>query len=76
MSAGGCARSGCRCWSPAAGTTRRGPPHAGLADGYPGAELVIFENSSHMAFVEERAAFVDRARAFLRQHDATQKIAR
>lgn len=33
------------------------------------ADLAIFENSSHMAFVEEREAYVDRARAFLRRHD-------
>ena len=33
------------------------------------AELAIFENSSHMAFVEERDAYVDRARSFLARHD-------
>jgi pimeloyl-ACP methyl ester carboxylesterase len=35
----------------------------------PDAELAIFENSSHMAFVEERDAYVARLRAFLRAHD-------
>jgi pimeloyl-ACP methyl ester carboxylesterase len=40
-----------------------------LADELPDAELAIFENSSHLAFVEERSAYVDRMRGFLRRHD-------
>jgi proline-specific peptidase len=35
----------------------------------PDAELAIFDNSSHMAFVEERAAYTGRLRAFLRARD-------
>ena len=42
------------------------PEHmAVLADGIPNAELVIFEQSSHMAFFEEREAYVAAVRAFL-----------
>lgn len=42
------------------------PEHvAVLADGIPDAELVIFEESSHMAFVEERDAYVATVRRFL-----------
>jgi proline-specific peptidase len=40
-----------------------------VADELPDAELAIFENSSHMAFVEERDAYVGRLRMFLRAHD-------
>jgi proline-specific peptidase len=40
-----------------------------VADEIPDAELAIFENSSHMAFVEEQAAYVARVREFLRRHD-------
>ena len=40
-----------------------------VADELPRAELAIFEGSSHMAFVEERAAYVERLRGFLREHD-------
>jgi proline-specific peptidase len=40
-----------------------------LADELPQAELAIFENSSHLAFVEERAAYIGRLRTFLRAHD-------
>ena len=29
----------------------------------------VFENSSHMAFVEERSAYIAHLRAFLRDHD-------
>jgi pimeloyl-ACP methyl ester carboxylesterase len=29
-----------------------------LAKGIPDAELVIFENSSHMAFIEEREPYI------------------
>jgi pimeloyl-ACP methyl ester carboxylesterase len=39
-----------------------------LADELPQAELAIFENSSHLAFVEERAAYIGRLRPFLRAH--------
>ena len=41
-----------------------------VADELQHAELAIFENSSHMAFVEEQPAYVERARGFLRAHDA------
>ena len=42
------------------------PDHmAVLANGIPNAELVIFEDSSHMAFVEEREAYVATVREFL-----------
>ncbi len=35
------------------------PAHvAVLAEGIPGAELVIFENSSHLAFLEERESYI------------------
>ena len=44
------------------------PEHmAVLADGIPNAELLIFEQSSHMAFVEERGAYVAALREFLRK---------
>ena len=35
------------------------------AAGIPGAELVIFERSGHMPFVEETEAYLDAVRAFL-----------
>jgi proline iminopeptidase len=42
------------------------PEHmAVLAEAIPDAELVIFENSSHMAFVEERGAYIRTVRRFL-----------
>jgi proline-specific peptidase len=44
-----------------------------VADELPGAELAIFENSSHLAFVEERRAYVGRLRSFLRAHDDDRK---
>lgn len=36
-----------------------------IADGIPGAELAIFEHSSHLPFWEERDAYIDRVRRFL-----------
>jgi proline-specific peptidase len=43
------------------------PSHmADMQAGIPGAELVVFEESSHMAFVEEREAYVATLRRFLR----------
>ncbi|MEN3279685.1 MAG: hypothetical protein V7607_825 [Solirubrobacteraceae bacterium] len=36
-----------------------------IADGVPGAELVVFERSGHMTFVEENDAYVTAVRAFL-----------
>jgi len=46
------------------------PEHmAVLAHGIPHAELVIFEESSHMAFVEEREAYVATIRRFLKEVD-------
>jgi proline-specific peptidase len=42
------------------------PEHMGmLAAGIPGAELTIFEASSHTAFIEETPAYLARLRAFL-----------
>ncbi len=35
-----------------------------------GSELTIFPNSSHLAFWEERSAFMDRVLRFLRKHEA------
>jgi proline-specific peptidase len=40
-----------------------------VAEELPDAELSVFESSSHMAFVEEREAYVARLREFLRRHD-------
>ena len=40
-----------------------------MADELPHAELAIFENSSHLAFAEERDAYIARLRVFLRAHD-------
>jgi proline iminopeptidase len=40
-----------------------------VADELADAELAVFENSSHLAFVEERPAYVARLREFLRRHD-------
>jgi len=40
-----------------------------VADELPHAELAIFENSSHLAFAEERDAYIARLRVFLRAHD-------
>jgi proline-specific peptidase len=40
-----------------------------VADELPDSELAVFEESSHMAFVEERTAYVARLRGFLREHD-------
>jgi pimeloyl-ACP methyl ester carboxylesterase len=40
---------------------------ADMQAGIPGSELVVFEASSHMAFVEERAAYVATLRRFLRR---------
>jgi pimeloyl-ACP methyl ester carboxylesterase len=41
-----------------------------LAEGIKDAELVIFENSSHMAFIEERAAYIQVVEAFLARVEA------
>jgi L-proline amide hydrolase len=42
------------------------PSHmADMQAGIPGSELVIFEESSHMAFVEEREAYIATVRDFL-----------
>ena len=47
------------------------PAHlATLADGIRGAELVIFENSSHMAFIEEREPYLRAAGDFLARAEA------
>lgn len=39
-----------------------------IADGIPGAELAVFEKSSHVPFWEERDAYIDRVRRFLDRH--------
>jgi proline iminopeptidase len=36
-----------------------------IADGIPGAEIVIFEESGHMPFIEEQELFVDSVRSFI-----------
>jgi proline iminopeptidase len=36
-----------------------------IADGIPGAQLVVFQRSGHLPFVEEQAAFVDAVREFV-----------
>jgi pimeloyl-ACP methyl ester carboxylesterase len=47
------------------------PAHlAVLAEGLRHAELVIFENSSHMAFIEEREAYIRVVEAFLGRVEA------
>jgi len=47
------------------------PEHlAVLADGITGSELVIFEDSSHMAFIEERALYMSTIEDFLAQVEA------
>ena len=33
----------------------------------PNAEMIIFEESGHMPFIEEQAAFVDAVNAFVRK---------
>jgi proline-specific peptidase len=47
------------------------PAHlAVLAEGIRGAELVIFENSSHMAFIEERGPYIQTVSDFLTRAEA------
>ena len=47
------------------------PAHlAVLAEGINDAELVIFENSSHMAFIEERERYLQVVEAFLARVEA------
>ena len=47
------------------------PSHmADMQAGIPGSELVVFEDSSHMAFVEEREAYVATLRDFLHRVEA------
>ena len=41
-----------------------------LAEGIRGAELVIFENSSHMAFIEERGPYIQTVSDFLTRAEA------
>jgi len=49
------------------------PAHvAVLAEGIPGAELVIFENSSHLAFIEERGPYIRVVADFLARAEARQ----
>jgi proline-specific peptidase len=45
-----------------------GALHTGIAD----SQWVVFEDSAHMAHVEEQSRYVEVLRAFLRQHDAEQ----
>lgn len=44
------------------------PAAEAIAEGVPGAELVVFENSAHMTFVEEQGAYVATVREFLTRH--------
>ena len=47
------------------------PGHvASLADGISGSEMVIFESSSHTAFIEERALYVQTLEDFLARVEA------
>ncbi|MDP9251027.1 MAG: proline iminopeptidase-family hydrolase [Chloroflexota bacterium] len=47
------------------------PSHmADMQAGIPGSELVVFEESSHMAFVEERAAYMATMRQFLHRTES------
>jgi TAP-like protein len=39
-----------------------------IADGVPGAELVVFERSGHMTYVEEDDAYVAAVRGFLARY--------
>ena len=39
-----------------------------IAGGIPGAELCVFENSAHMMFIEEQAAYVAAVEDFLKRH--------
>jgi pimeloyl-ACP methyl ester carboxylesterase len=39
-----------------------------MAKGIPGAELVVFEHSGHVMFVEEQQAFLDAVEGFLTRH--------
>jgi len=50
------------------------PEHlALLAEGISGSELVIFENSSHLAFVEERVSYLKVVHDFLARVEAAAK---
>jgi proline-specific peptidase len=50
------------------------PEHmAVLASGIPGADLVIFEDSSHMAFIEERERYLSVLRDFLARAEAARR---
>lgn len=50
------------------------PEHmAVLAERIPDAQLVVFENSSHMAFVEEREAYMETVNAFLDRVEASSR---
>ena len=39
-----------------------------IAGGIPGAELCVFENSAHMMFIEEQAAYVAAVEDFVKRH--------
>jgi proline iminopeptidase len=41
------------------------PAAEAIAAGVPGAELVVFENSAHMTFIEENEAYLEAVRGFL-----------
>jgi len=45
-----------------------------IADGIPGAELVIFENSGHLTFIEEQDSYVAAARDFLARRAAVTAV--
>jgi proline iminopeptidase len=42
-----------------------------MARGIPNAELVVFEKSAHMTFVEEQDSYVSACDGFLRRHLAS-----
>jgi proline iminopeptidase len=47
-----------------------------IADGVPDAELVVFDNSGHMTFVEEEERYVDAVRDFLSRRSAARQTSR
>jgi len=51
------------------------PEHLGvLADGIDGAELVIFEDSSHLAFIEERTRYMQVVEQFLVSAESRSRV--
>jgi pimeloyl-ACP methyl ester carboxylesterase len=68
----GCRRSGVPTLVTGGRYDEARPAHlAVLAEGIPDAELVIFENSSHMAFIEEREPYIQVVNDFLARAEAS-----